>query len=75
MHRTSLNDRYIKGTVMFSQTGDETAQLACFKRNISGTVPPNAVYDLEGHKWRVVQLNPSLYNDLVVILELERVPD
>lgn len=69
--RFKLNDRYIKGTVVFERSEDGNTAKMSFQG--AGKLPANAKYEIDGDKWRVISVTPSDYNLGVYNADLELV--
>jgi hypothetical protein len=66
MMRFKLNDRYIRGTVAFESYG-ETAIMSYVGEP---KLPLNTQYDINGNKWRVVQVRRSIYNSQIINVDM-----
>ncbi len=69
MIRLKLNDRYIRGTIVFEDNGDR-AKFSYINTGLS-SLPINARYELEGKQWRVAAVEVSDYNTFVTNVDLE----
>lgn len=61
-----LQDRYIKGTVAFQNNGNTAIMSYVGEPKL----PINAQYDIDGHKWQVIQVRSSDYNPQVTNVDL-----
>lgn len=66
MIRLSLNDRYIKGEVVFEEFGNNARLSYRGKPNL----PLNTQYSINGKTWRVEKVAQSDFNNIVVNVDM-----